>query len=132
MKQFTVGKLSSEAEINVETVRYYESIGLMPKPKRTESGYRVYSEADLGRLKFVKKSQRLGFTLKEIKELLFMRIDEETTCRDLKEMAEQKIKEVDSKIRELKKIKKALEILASQCHSSGPKSECPILENLEK
>ncbi len=132
MEHFTVGKLSSEANINVETVRYYESIGLMPKPKRTESGYRVYSEKDLQRLKFIKNSQQLGFTLKEIKELLFLKIDEETNCKDLQRMAEDKIKEVDIKLMELRKIKKALIKLASQCNASAPKGDCPILENLEK
>jgi len=132
MDNLTVGKLAKEVGINLETVRYYENIKLMPKPKRRDSGYRVYSEMDLDRLKFIKKSQQLGFTLKEIKELLFLRIDDETKCGDLKKLAEHKIGEVNSKIDELKKIKTALEKLSSQCHGSGPKSECPILENLEK
>ncbi len=132
MENLTVGKLAKEVGINIETVRYYENIKLLPKPKRTESGYRLYSEIDIDRLKFIKKSQQLGFTLNEIKELLFLRIDKNTTCHDLKIMAEQKIDEIDFKIKELKKIKKALETLASQCSGKGPKSECPILENLEK
>lgn len=131
MENLTVGKLAKEVGINIETIRYYENIKLMPKPKRTDSGYRIYSEMDLNRLRFIKKSQQLGFTLKEIKELLFLRIDEETTCNDLQRMAEHKIEEVDFKIKELNKIKKALKTLASQCHGNGPKSECPILENLE-
>jgi Hg(II)-responsive transcriptional regulator len=131
MKNLTVGKLAKEVGINLETIRYYENINLMPKPKRTDSGYRIYSEKDLNRLKFIKKSQLLGFTLKEIKELLFLRIDDETTCNDLQKIAENKIEEVDFKINELKKIKNALKTLASQCVGNGPKSECPILENLE-
>ncbi len=132
MKNLTVGRLSRTVGINVETVRYYENIGLMPKPERKESGYRIYSDSDVERLRFIKNSKLLGFTLKEIKELLLLRIDEDTTCDDLKEKAERKIEEVNLKIEELKKIKRALEKLAQQCHVNAPKSECPILENLEK
>ena len=132
MENLTVGKLAKKVGINLETIRYYENIKLMPKPKRTDSGYRIYFKNDLDRLKFIKKSQQLGFTLKEIKELLFLRVDEETTCNDLQKIAEHKIEEVNFKIKELNKIKKALKTLASQCHENGPKSECPILENLEK
>ncbi len=132
MKNLTVGRLSRTVGINVETVRYYENIGLMPKPERKESGYRVYSDSDVERLRFIKKSKLLGFTLKEIKELLLLRIDDNTTCDDLREKAELKIEEVNLKIKELKKIKRALEKLARQCHINAPKSECSILENLEK
>lgn len=131
MKELTVGLLAKETGINVETVRYYEAIGLMPNPKRSSSGYRLYSDEDIKRLKFIKNAQYLGFTLKEIRELLFLRVDDETTCGDVKRIAMMKIDEVDKKISELEKIRASLESLANKCHSGEPKSECPILENLE-
>ena len=74
MKSFTVGVLAKETGINIETVRYYENIKLLPKPMRKESRLRVYNENDLARVKFIVRSKELGFTLKEIKELLNLRI----------------------------------------------------------
>lgn len=75
MERFKVGKIAKHADVNVETIRYYEKIKLMPKPQRIESRYRVYDEVDLKRLQFIKRSKELGFTLKEIKELLNMKIE---------------------------------------------------------
>ncbi len=132
MEKLTVGQIARKAGVNIETLRYYESIELMPKPKRSEKGYRIYSEKDIARLKFIKNAQYLGFTLKEIRELLFLRVDDETTCADVKRIAMRKIDEVNHKISELEKIKASLQSLADKCHIQSPKSECPILENLEE
>jgi len=74
MNSFTVGALADKAGINLETVRYYEKIGLMPKPKRKESHYRIYDENDFARLKFIVRAKELGFTLKEISELLSLKV----------------------------------------------------------
>jgi len=130
MKPLTIGQLAKKAQVNVETVRYYERRGLLPEPPRKESGYRQYSENDVSRLLFIKRAQTLGFTLKEILELLNLRVDPDTTCGDVKRRAEAKIGDIEQKILALQKMKKALAKLASTCRGRGPTRECPILEML--
>lgn len=132
MEQYKVGEIAKKVGVNVETIRYYEKIALMPKPKRKESRYRVYDENDLKRLLFIKKAKELGFTLKEIKELLELKIESTATCGDIKHLAEQKIKYVDEKIHDLKNIRKVLVKLVNQCVSEQVSSDdCPILEAIE-
>jgi Hg(II)-responsive transcriptional regulator len=131
MNSFTVGALADKAGINLETVRYYEKIGLMPKPKRKESHYRIYDENDFVRLKFIIRAKELGFTLKEISELLSLKVDSETKCGDIKKLAEEKIIDVGNKIRDLKNIKKHLDKLVTQCINEEVSSdECPIVKAL--
>ena len=131
MQEFTAGKLARKANLNIETLRYYENIGLMPKPKRMDSGYRIYNEDDLKKLLFIKNSKMLGFTLKEIKELLFLKVDDERKCNDVRIIAEKKIKEIELKVKEMNKIKKALKQLAQKC-SKTSSDECPILSEIER
>lgn len=132
MNSFTVGALADKAGINLETVRYYEKIGLMPKPKRKESRYRFYDESDLTRLKFIVRAKELGFTLKEISELLDLRIESKATCGDIKKIAGHKIQNVKQKIKDLQNIKKVLTKLIRQCVNEELSSEeCPILEAIE-
>jgi len=130
MGGLTIGQLARKAQVNVETVRYYERRGLMPEPLRRESGYRQYSEPDVTRIKFIKRAQGLGFTLKEISELLSLRVDPDTTCGDVKRRAEVKIADMEEKIKALQRMKRALTKLASTCRGRGPTTECPILEVL--
>lgn len=133
MTEYFVGQLADEAGINVETVRYYESIKLLPKPKRRESRYRVYSEKDLARLKFIVRAKELGFTLKEIKELLSIKIDLKSKCGDVKKLAEEKIDSINRKIKDLRNIAKHLEILKDKCINEEISSEdCPIVKSLER
>ena len=108
MQQCTVGKLASEANVNIETISYYENIGLMSKPKRLESDCRIYSDTALKRLLFIKHSKSLGFFLKKIKELLFLKVNEEKGCDYVRTIAENNIKEIELKIKEMSKIKKVL------------------------
>lgn len=132
MSNLTVGKLAKQVGINLETVRYYESIDLMPKPSRKESGYRVYSENDLKRLFFIKRGKELGFTLKEIKELMEIKVETKSTCGDVKHIAEHKIIDVEEKIKDLQKIKRVLKKLVAQCICEEVSTdECPILETIE-
>jgi Hg(II)-responsive transcriptional regulator len=132
MKSFTVGALANNAGVNVETVRYYEKIGLMPKPKRKESRYRVYDESDLARLKFIFRAKQLGFTLKEIKELLELRIESKATFGYIKNLSSRKIEDIEQRINDLQNIKKVLTKLIHQCVNEELSSEeCPILEAIE-
>lgn len=131
MNNLTIGQLAKEAQVNVETVRYYERRGLVPEPPRRESGYRQYSPDSVARIRFIKRAQELGFSLREISELLALRIDPYTTCGDIKRKAELKIADIEGKIRTLRNMKSALTKLVSSCRGRGPTSECPILEMLD-
>lgn len=131
MKQLTIGKVARLADIGVETVRFYERQGLIQEPPRRESGYRQYPEETIQRLRFIKRAKELGFTLREIKELLALRIDPNTTCADVRRRAEAKINDIEEKIRLLSKMKKALTKLTMACSGRGPTSQCPILEAME-
>lgn len=124
-------QLAKEVNVNIETLRYYERRGLIPKPESKESGFRQYSPDYIVRLHFIQKAKALGFTLEEIKELLSLRVDPKTSCEQVRERAEAKMSEIEEKISALKKMKNALHILAASCHSGGPEGECPILEALE-
>jgi Hg(II)-responsive transcriptional regulator len=131
MKALTIGQLAQQAQVNVETVRYYERRGLLPAPPRRESGYRQYSAQDVAYLQFIRRAKTLGFSLTEIADLLALRVDPETTCADVRARAERKLADVDAKIRDLKRIKGALTQLVADCSGQGPMSDCPILEALE-
>ena len=131
METLSIGLLAKKAEVNIQTVRYYERRGLLPDPPRRESGYRQYSKSDLARLRFIKHAKELGFSLREIMELLSLRVDPNTTCADVKKRAEAKLADVEEKILALQRIRKALSHLVGMCRGRGPTSECPILEALE-
>ena len=128
----TIGKAAAQGGVNVQTIRYYERRGLLPRPVRTPSGYRKYSEDAIRRLRFIKQAQALGFSLDEIEELLSLRMQTGATCGDVRKRARSKIVAVTRKIGELQKIKDALSYLAGACRGNGPTSECPILEALER
>lgn len=115
----------------METIRFYEKSGLIDEPSRTKSGYRQYPPSTVVRIRFIKRAKELGFTLKEIKELLNLRLDPMTTCEDVRLMAEEKQANVLAKIQSLRGIEKALGELIGACAVGGPDGECPILEALE-
>lgn len=131
MKLMTIGKISRKSGIGVETVRFYEKSGLIDEPPRTESGYRQYPENTVARVRFIRHAKELGFTLKEIKELLNLKLDSSTTCNDVRQVAEEKLKDVQAKVRSLQGIEKALDELIGACALGGPDGECPFLEALE-
>lgn len=132
MKSLSIGQLAKQASVNIETVRYYERRGLLPEPKRRESGYREYAEEDVLRIKFIKRAQELGFTLKEISEMLILRVASKTTCRKVKKQAQAKISDIEEKIRVLEKMKTALGKLAASCEEQEPQRGCAILEYLNE
>ncbi len=131
MQALTIGQLAKKAQVHVETVRYYERRGLIPQPPRRWSGYRQYSQGDIARLQFIKRAQELGFSLKEIAELLALRVDPTTSCSDVKKRAEVKIADVEARIQALERMRKALKKLVASCSGRGPTSACPILEALD-
>lgn len=129
--QLRIGDLAKQARVNLETIRYYERQGLLSRPPRTESGYRVFAPDAVRRIRFIKRAQELGFSLKEIQELLALRVDARTSCAEVRKRAQAKTADVEDKIRTLSAIKKALVRLTSACQGRGPVSECPILESLD-
>ena len=130
MTHLTISQLAKHAGVNVETVRYYERRGLLPAPLRSASGYRQYSQDDVAYLRFIRRAQTLGFSLKEIVELLALRVAPETTCEDVRKQAQHKMADVEAKIHTLNRIKGALQQLIVACSGQGPTSACPILEAL--
>ncbi len=130
-KPLTIGLVARRAGVGVETVRFYERQGLIEEPPRRPSGYREYDDEVVARLRFIRRAKELGFTLKEIKELLSLRRDPSTPAADVKRRAEVKIAEIETKIRRLQKMKKALEELTSACRGHATSAECSLLHALD-
>src|SRR5216683_2965157 len=132
MEGLTTAEAAKLGGVNVETIRYYERCGLVPKPPRTGAGYRIFSDDAVKRLQFIKHAQELGFSLKEIKELLSLRVRRGSSCTDVRKKAETKIADVDEKIRHLQEIRAALVELTNTCSGRGPIDSCTILQSLNK
>jgi len=131
MDGMTRGEIAEKAGVNPETLRYYERKELIPTPPRSDGGFRLYDDNYVDRLRFIQRAKDLGFTLAEIKDLLDLRVDEEATCQNVRARAEHKLDEVEEKIRDLQRIRKALSRLADACEEDGPTSDCPILDAIE-
>lgn len=132
METLSIGQVAKRAGVGVETVRFYEREGLLEEPPRRASGYRQYSEEVVSRLRFIKRAQQLGFSLKEISELLLLRVDDQTSCTEVKQRTEAKIAEVERKLVELQRMRQALLQLHSLCTGSGPIGRCPMLDALNQ
>jgi len=130
MDKISIGELAKQAKVNIETIRYYERRGLIAEPSRNKSGYRQYSREALRRTEFIKRCQALGFSLKEIQEILELRMTPESTCADVKSRVTDKLIDIDGKIDELVRIRDALSRLLKKCTGKGPIGTCPILEEL--
>ena len=131
MKPLTIGHLAREAGVNLETVRYYERQGLLAKPPRSASDYRLFPSDAARRLRFIRRAQELGFSLKEIRELLSLRVSRRTTSADIRTRAEAKIVDIEAKIKSLESMKKTLRKLTRVCDGGSPVAQCPILESLD-
>ena len=124
----TIGKLASVSGVSVETVRFYERKGIIKQPEK-HGAYRLYSKDHIDRIYFVKRSQELGFTLKEATELLDLKVNNQAKCKDVLLKTDQKIDEINQKIKDLNKIKKSLERIVSCCEdANAPLQECPVLD----
>lgn len=122
-----IGELSNRTGCIVETIRFYERIGIMPDPPRSPGGQRIYNDEHEKRLTFIRRGNELGFSLKEVREMLGMVDGGDYSCDDIQAIAVAHIEEVKHKIADLRKIKKVLENMAKQCET-GIVPECPIVE----
>lgn len=125
----TVGALANRSRVNVETIRYYEKIGVMPAPPRSSGGYRLYDEDHLKRLIFVRRARELGFTLDSIRGLLRLVDGHTYTCAEVHALMMQHLKEVRSKIADLRRLEKLIAEMAAQC-SKAKIPKCPIIDAL--
>ncbi len=131
---FKIGQLAKLAEVTPDTVRYYEKQGMMDHNVRTEGGYRLYTEQDLQRLRFIRYAKQLGFTLETVAELLSIRVDpEHHTCQESKSIVDARLSEVESKLAELTRMRESLKRLSDACCGTAHTSNyCSILEALEQ
>lgn len=130
MKALTIGEAAREAGVGVETIRFYEREGLIEQPPKPHMGVRRYSDEAVSRVRFIKKAQQLGFTLREIHELLALRADPATDCSQLRKEAAVKLQNVRDRIEQLRQIAAALETLIDACPGRGGLQACSILEAL--
>lgn len=126
-----IGALAKSSGVNAKMIRHYESIGVIPKPARSLSGYRRYSENDVHVLRFVKRARGLGFTMPEIKKLVGLWRNKQRASKEVKALALAHLKDLEQKIQELQEMAGTLRMLAQHCHGDN-RPECPILAGLEK
>lgn len=126
-----IGAVAKQAGVHVQTIHYYEKEGLLPVASRSAAGYRLYAPDTVHRLLFIRHAQEIGFSLKEIRDLLSLRVDAHMTCGDVKARAEQKLVEVQHKIERLQTVRGALEGLIASCEAEKPAHECALLEALD-
>jgi Hg(II)-responsive transcriptional regulator len=131
VEYLTIGQLAKQAQVNRETVRYYERRRLLSRPPRSVSGYRVFSDDAVRRLRFIRHAKMLGFSLKEIRELLALRVDSIDACDRVRVRTQAKLADIDNKIRSLRQMKAALTRLVGACERRGKTDDCPILDSLE-
>ncbi len=129
MREFTIGELSRLTQVKIETIRYYEKIGIMPNPPRSSGGYRMYSTPHLERLSFVRRSRELGFSQPEVRKLLTLVDEHKYTCAEVREMTATHLSTVRNKIKDLRKLEKALANMVSEC-DGGDIPDCPIVDVL--
>ena len=127
----TTGETADRAGVNVQTVRYYERRGLIPEPPRTSGGFRQYRPDHVARIRFIKRAQELGFTLKEAGELLDLRATPDADRADVRAVAQEKRDEVRQKIDDLQRMQATLDDLIDACDGHGTTDDCPILHALE-
>ena len=129
VREFTIGELSRLAQVNIETIRYYENIGIMPNPPRNRSGYRIYSIPHLERLSFVRRSRELGFSQPENRRLLTLVDEHKYTCAEAREMTARHLLTVRNMIKDLRNLEKALSNMVS-AYDGGDIPDCPIVDIL--
>lgn len=127
----TRGRLARLAGVNPETIRFYETGGILPEPRRSASGYRLYGGDHVRRLAFIKRGQELGFTLGEVKELLSLKASPRRSSLGVKRLAQGKMDSITAKIRDLKKMLRVLSEITEACDGCRTTGDCPILNALD-
>jgi MerR family transcriptional regulator, mercuric resistance operon regulatory protein len=127
-RSYTIGRLAVRASVPVETIRYYQRLKLVPEPARPLGGVRRYTEADAESLRFIKRAQRMGFSLSEISSLL--RLQTRRSCRDTRDLAATKLHLIDARIRELRNLRIQLADLVAECDANTQGAKCPVLRKL--
>ena len=127
--EFSIGALARESGVNIETIRYYEKIGVMPKPARSSGGYRQYTAQHSRRLAFIRRGRELGFSLDEIRDLLRLVDGHAYTCEQVRVLTLDHVAEIRRKVRDLRRLERVMTNIASRC--SGKRvPECPIIDAL--
>ena len=129
LDKFPIGKLSTLSEVNIETIRYYERIGLLARPQRTQSGRRIFNHEDLRVLVFIRRSRELGFSLEEIRALLRL-AGPKASCRQVRDITLPRLADIRAKLRDLQKMEQILALTLARC-SGKDVPECAILEALD-
>lgn len=130
MTAYRIGEISECLGVSIDTLRYYEKIGLLPKVARSASGIRQYNDQDLARLRFIRRAQAMNFSLSEIAELLKLREDPRQARDEVRELTRHKLAEVEVRLQELDALRAELQALLKQCE--GARNGCPILERIER
>ncbi len=127
MARMTIGWVAARAGVGVETVRFYERQGLIERPPRPLRGFREYDETTVERIRFIKQAQEMGFSLREAAEFLTLRADPAADCSDVHARAQAKLADVERRIAQLERLRRALHTLLRRCPRSGPVASCSIL-----
>jgi len=125
-----IGEASARSGVSAKMIRYYEQVGLLPEPERRQSGYRAYDEADIHRLRFVRRARDFGFPVERIRELLRLWSDRKRPSSEVKRIAETHVAELDARIAQLTALRDSMKDLARRCHGDA-RPDCPILADLE-
>ena len=126
--ELTIGKLSNQTGVKIETIRYYEKIGLVPPPPRKQGGHRIYNDDLAQRLRFIRRSRELGFSLDDIRALLGLE-DKKPSCAQVYDISTEHLSEIRKKIADLKKLEKSLSAMAKKC-DRNESPECAIIKEL--
>ena len=130
-KSYMAGQLAKAANVNIQTVRFYDRQGILKPASRTEAGYRIYDKEGVKRLNFIIQAKELGFSLKEIKEFLALRVQSVKACDRVRKKTTEKLKDIQNKIAHLKKLEKTFRGLIGDCENRVVTNQCPILEKME-
>ncbi len=123
--KLTIGKLAQQANVTIETIRYYQRKGLLPEPEKPVSGYRQYSSQAIARLRFIKRAQQTGFTLNEIAELLSL---DANHCEDVQKIAKQKCQQIDKQLKDLTALRNVLNTLVEGCQQDKTTDHCSLID----
>ncbi|MDH5178663.1 MAG: heavy metal-responsive transcriptional regulator [Gammaproteobacteria bacterium] len=126
---YKIGDIAELTGVSTDTLRYYEKIGLLSNIKRTDSGLRLYSDRDVSRLKFIKRAQRMNFSLDEIRDLLAMREDPQQACTEVRQITSSKLQDIEAHLEELTRLRNELALLLNLCQAS--EEGCPIIDDLD-